>query len=95
MLDKKSWSKVIETTEGPVELSSYTTSDGSTNDIEKGSDYYKSQHNNESNDRDVCLHDHNSDGTEDKTWFAKSDDESSKKHEYDEDEVISEHYEDK
>jgi hypothetical protein len=92
MPDKKSWSKVIETTDGDVVLCSYTTSDGSSTDIEKGSNYYKSQHNNETNDKDVCVHNHNSDGTEDKTWYAKPDDDTDLKPEYDEEEIKIEHY---
>ncbi len=65
------WSKTIETEGGTVKLSSHKTADGSTTDIEEGPDYYRSQHNNETNDRNVCVHDHNSDKSETKTWYDK------------------------
>ncbi len=71
-MGKDSWSKTIQTSCGEVKLTSYQTADGSTTVIEEGSDYYRSIHENQGNDRDICVHDHNSDGSEDKTWYDKN-----------------------
>ena len=64
-MGKDSWSKIIQTTGGPVELSSYKTSDGSTTIMEKRSDgSYTSIHMNETNPKyNVRVHYHNSDGS--------------------------------
>ena len=62
----------FETTGGTVTTTIRQTSDGSTVVIEKGPGYYRSIHENQKSDRDVCVHDHNPDGSEDKTWYDKS-----------------------
>jgi hypothetical protein len=67
----KSWCRTIETSEGEIHLTSYQTADGSTTVIESGPGYYRSIHENQTNDRDLCVHDHNEDGSESKTWYDK------------------------
>lgn len=62
----------LQTNQGKLTLTSYETPAGTTR-IEKleGSDYYTSIHENQKSGRDYCIHDHNEDGSEDKTWYDR------------------------
>ena len=69
-MGKTTWSMDLGTEGGTIHLSSHETAAGTTR-IEKGDDYKRSIHENQNCDRDICVHDHNPDGSEDKTWYDK------------------------